>query len=512
MLKRILGSCLILLMIFTLTGCQFFHKDDKAKGDAAVDDAGSSDVPSEEQALFGGGPKPSTSNYRPISVVMHDGLKIVGTLYVPGLSPYKPDPNGADDSGDSGDDGSSDAPAVKPAKVQYPLIVLLHMLSGDRWDWKDMPRHLSNAGYSVLAIDLRGHGESVYQGKTLRVWRQFDTTDWQKMSQDLGPVLDYIAKQQGFNMVNTHKVGIIGASIGANVAVNYAGAHPKQVQALVLLSPGLEYHGVQTFTPLTHYENAIFFLSSQEDAYASDSSQRLYKFALGKKKIQIFSDLGHGTDMLTSSPALGKDILDWLKSVLPPTAVVSAPSEETPLASTVKEKATEKEKPAASKDKKPNEKKPADKKAEKAKNPKNKKPAKPVTQKTTAKDQKATDASKTAPQPSSTPSKDAVTSPASAPAIQPQTDNAPKTDANPQTPGTTAPAKIEDKGPAGTAAPVSPVPVAAPVEKTVHPKASKAHKKSLISKKNNKPAKSQTVEAKATPPEAAPPSIPAGGQ
>ena len=67
--------------------------------------------------------------------------------------------------------------------------------SGNRWDWKDLPRHLTEAGYAVVALDMRGHGDSVYQGKARRVWREFDRTDWQKLPNDIEPVLQYIGQQ-----------------------------------------------------------------------------------------------------------------------------------------------------------------------------------------------------------------------------------------------------------------------------------------------------------------------------
>ena len=217
--------------------------------------------------MFNSGPQPPVNTYRPISVTTPDGLTLVGTLYIPNISAYKPppppkppDPDAANDAAAGGDADNPDAakPAPKkedkpvaPARKQYPLVILVHMLSGSRWDWKDLPRHLVNSGYAVLAFDLRGHGDSVYQGKELKAWREFDHSDWQKMPDDITVLSDYIAKQPEFNMVDTHKIALIGASIGANIAVNYASKHDQQVQAMVLLSPGLEYHGIETFTPMS---------------------------------------------------------------------------------------------------------------------------------------------------------------------------------------------------------------------------------------------------------------------
>ncbi len=332
-LKRLALLTLLLTMTVSLSGCQFFQKpQDNAEEGAEAEEGGEEEVAVEN--VLPPSPKPSIDSYRPISVVMPDGLKVEGHLYVPHMSPYKPKQAAAEGAEAAGEEEATaeegaaegeEAPAKKKtpkrvprAKVQYPLVILLHTLSGDRWEWKEYPRHLVAAGYAVLAIDLRGHGDSVYRGKLLRVWRDFDKVGWQKAIDDPKHLLAHIAQQPEFNNVNVDKVAMIGGDVGANLAVNYASQHQNQVEALVLLSPGLEYYGIQTFEPMTHYENAVFYAASQEDNYAAQSAQRLYKFTFGKKKIQIFKGIGHGVDMLHNNPDLAKEIIAWLKGLMPP--------------------------------------------------------------------------------------------------------------------------------------------------------------------------------------------------
>lgn len=338
--RRWILSSLLALSLIPLAGCPLIGGNAEKPVDEAISEEGDEEpAASEAKAVFDIKPKPVVDNYRPLQVTSPDGLKLEGTLYVPGLSPYKApvvdEEAGAEEEAASEEEGTAAKPKVKikRAKVQYPLVILLHSLSSSRWEWKEYPRHLLNAGYAVLAIDMRGHGESVYKGKTLNVWRQFDDASWQKLADDPQVFLDHIAQQPDFNMVNTHSVGIIGASLGANVGVNYASKHPQTVKALVLLSPGLEYHGIETFTPLTHYENPVYFLASSDDAYSADSVKRLYKFALGKKKIKIFEDLGHGVDMMAKNPDLGKDMRDWMVRMLPPVVGAQTMDEESPAAS-----------------------------------------------------------------------------------------------------------------------------------------------------------------------------------
>src|SRR4030042_715479 len=45
-------------------------------------------------------------------------------------------------------------------KARVPAVVLLHQLGSDRHAWKALAQKLTLNNYAVLAIDLRGHGES----------------------------------------------------------------------------------------------------------------------------------------------------------------------------------------------------------------------------------------------------------------------------------------------------------------------------------------------------------------
>ena len=42
-----------------------------------------------------------------------------------------------------------------------PVVILLHMYRSDRAAWKPLMPALHEAGFAVLAIDMRGHGDSI---------------------------------------------------------------------------------------------------------------------------------------------------------------------------------------------------------------------------------------------------------------------------------------------------------------------------------------------------------------
>ena len=51
---------------------------------------------------------------------------------------------------------------IASQQTNKPLVVLLHSFSLNAQVWKEMAENLRLKGYNVLAMDLRGHGRSVY--------------------------------------------------------------------------------------------------------------------------------------------------------------------------------------------------------------------------------------------------------------------------------------------------------------------------------------------------------------
>jgi pimeloyl-ACP methyl ester carboxylesterase len=205
-----------------------------------------------------------------VTLTASDGLELKGTFYK----------------------GEEDAPGV----------VLLHMLGRNRGDWEPFARALQKEDYNVLALDLRGHGES--DGN----WQVFSETDFNNM------VLDAAASKAFLEEAGVQEIGFIGASIGANIALMY-GAEDETVRCVVLLSPGLDYRGVKTAgTAAAYGDRPLLIIASEEDEYAASSARSLYDEARGDREIKILFRAGHGTQMF-KDPRLEPMILNWLKGV-----------------------------------------------------------------------------------------------------------------------------------------------------------------------------------------------------
>lgn len=181
-------------------------------------------------------------------------------------------------------------------------VILVHMLDKDRNDWMYFAKKLNDAGITAIAIDLRGHGESTGN------WKNFNEQQFNDM------VYDLEAAKKKLDKEGKDIIGIIGASIGANLALRYA-AEDADIKTIILLSPGIDYKGISAEDVIKDYKNPILIVASEEDAYPWQSANILYENAMGNKDLFIGKGLGHGTDMLKSEDLKDK-IIEFLIATL----------------------------------------------------------------------------------------------------------------------------------------------------------------------------------------------------
>jgi 3-oxoadipate enol-lactonase len=112
---------------------------------------------------------------------------------------------------------------VNGARLHYevagdgPAVALLHEAIADSRMWDDHVEALAER-HRLLRYDLRGFGRSTFPAGP------FSNAD------DLRILLD---------VAGIDRVALVGASLGARVAVDFAVAHPGRVTALVLVAPGI---------------------------------------------------------------------------------------------------------------------------------------------------------------------------------------------------------------------------------------------------------------------------------
>lgn len=202
---------------------------------------------------------------------------------------------------------------VKIAGVKkYPTVVLLHSIGYSSDNWGQLIPDLNNAGYAVIAIDLRGHGKSVLDsGFHQKSWVYFTTKTYQKIPSDVVAVLNQAQKQS--RVVSLDNLAIVGADLGANAAVLVAKELKKKPKALVLISPSTSFKGL--YIPIAMVEMGqipILSMVSQKDYYSLQEQQKLSKFAQGGFYAKNYPHGGMGMLMLKTNSTMSQDITRWL--------------------------------------------------------------------------------------------------------------------------------------------------------------------------------------------------------
>ena len=208
---------------------------------------------------------------RPVSLTSADGVALAAELYE-----------------------ASNRPA--------PGIVLVHMLGRSKDEWDSVAGRLQDAGASVLAIDLRGHGHSSGSAAQLA-----------PMVEDVRAAIAWLAARPG---VRPGSLAVVGASLGANLAA-LAAADAPIVGALALVSPSLDYRGLRLDAGVIKKlgDRPLWLAASTQDPYALRTLKEVAAGS-GPREQRLSETPAHGTRLLADDPDLVRALVDWLRRTL----------------------------------------------------------------------------------------------------------------------------------------------------------------------------------------------------
>lgn len=183
-------------------------------------------------------------------------------------------------------------------------VVLIHMLSSRRSAWEPLIPALHEAGYAILNIDMRGHGDT--GGRR----------EWPAAETDVQTWLDWLREQAG---IRADAVSIVGASIGSNLALMGCANDTACVTAIAL-SPGLDYQGVAAkdavVTGLS--ERSALLVAAHGDLYSAISVEEMAKDAKGEVGLRLYTGRDHGTELFRErGEAVNGMIVAWLDEHTP---------------------------------------------------------------------------------------------------------------------------------------------------------------------------------------------------
>lgn len=208
-------------------------------------------------------------------------------------------------------DGVGIACDYYPAPRAMGYLVLLHMMPATKESWKEFAEEAAGQGFASIAIDLRGHGQS---DSGPEGYNAFSDEEHQQSIKDVEAAVEFL-KTQGAVL---ETITLIGASIGANLAVWYLAERPD-IRSAVCLSAGENYRGIILPTliqKLSVGQKLLMFASKDDVRNGGDNASVNTRMvsavpARVEKELVIFDRGGHGTDLL---PQASSKILEFLKS------------------------------------------------------------------------------------------------------------------------------------------------------------------------------------------------------
>ncbi len=217
--------------------------------------------------------QPGMKGIYPVDLLTEDGVPIKGDYYRPLASPA-------------------------------PGVVLLHGVDRTRSDWQVVAWRLMDQGMAVLAIDLRGAGESGGQPQDPNRLADVDTA---------------VAFLRAQAQVDSQNIVLIGENDGSWWALDYAAKHPE-IRAVALITPGIRDDKALLQKVMTAYGARPLFLAVsdhpqlQED-HAFKTAQMLNAMAQGPHQWVVVHEENWGIGLLMQENGLAAQLVQWLTEV-----------------------------------------------------------------------------------------------------------------------------------------------------------------------------------------------------
>jgi dienelactone hydrolase len=194
---------------------------------------------------------------------------------------------------------------ISPARMG-PAMLLVHQCNMDRSSWQTMGRRLHDAGVHVLALDLRGFGDS--EGQGLRGQGGF-AEFLKKSSGDVDLAYDFLAQQAD---VDPARIAAGGASCGAMLTSELA--MRRDVKALMLLSGPPSDEAIAHIS--TSPELAVFAAATDADTI-TPGVDTLLRTAVNRSAhpnstAKVYPGTEHGLPMFAKNVELEPLLMTWL--------------------------------------------------------------------------------------------------------------------------------------------------------------------------------------------------------
>jgi len=222
-----------------------------------------------------------------VSFPSSDGVKLVAT--------WKPAPGGA----------------------AAPSVLLLHPFSRERREMADLATELAARGFATLALDLRGHGESVWKGGARVGLSPSMQTSPNAFPRDVEAACAWLRSR-------SPRVGVLGLSLSGNLAA-LATAN-GWAESGVSVSANAEQLAPLA-GPRPASPRGLLVLASEKDPGRAASARALDASGREPKSAVVYPGSAHALELLRTEPAAKEATFAWLEARLGPVTPPPAPVE-----------------------------------------------------------------------------------------------------------------------------------------------------------------------------------------
>ncbi len=180
-----------------------------------------------------------------------------------------------------------------PGNTTHTLLYV-HDYGSNAASWEKVIRMHQREGYSIMALDLRGHGGS-------SDWNFTSEDDWYALTEDVRTAMLSL-RERGIE-----RIDLIGKGVGANIVLITASGNPT-IDHVILVDPSSSLNVTEAAAA---YTQSLLLITSSTDEISRPVAEQIYHQSAAKKDIQYYVAAAR------SEEQIGTAILQWLRRAAP---------------------------------------------------------------------------------------------------------------------------------------------------------------------------------------------------
>jgi len=176
-----------------------------------------------------------------------------------------------------------------------PTVLLLHELYTTRESWGDLLYPLLGSGYNVLAVDVRGYGQT--RGGI----------NWTRAVDDVAAWMTWLREVGG---VRPDAISTMGSSMGSTLAI-VGCANDEFCRSAIAVSPGWSYYGISLAEHIA--AKPVLVIYAERDRWPALGIEDMREAAPDALFEQVYKGNAHGMNLIEAEfESIAPVVVGWL--------------------------------------------------------------------------------------------------------------------------------------------------------------------------------------------------------